>query len=217
MLEAYRKNSESLADQEPPAEHELNEDNTEEIMAGNDKETVLTVESIRKTNPALFTELKEAVLQEIQTSESHKKQDEDNKRVLKENQDMKVELARLQEAQAIQAAGKIVIKALEKSTLPEITKTRLIETVPKLATMKDGKLDEAAFTTAVTEAVKTETDYVAKLTESGKVKGMGGSASTGDTGDNSKLKESWINTFKAQGKSQKDAEIMAESAMKARR
>jgi len=129
---------------------------------------------------------------------------------------MKVELDRLREAQVIQEAGKIVAKALEKSTLPEITKTRLLESVPKLARMKDGKFDEAAFNTAVTEAVKTETDYVAKLTESGKVKGMGGSAGSSDK-DTAKLKESWINTFKAQGKSQKDAEIMAESAMKARR
>lgn len=210
MLEAYRKNTESLADPE------LNEDNNEETMAGNDKETVITVESLRKTHPVLFTELKEAVMQEIQTSEAQKQKDEDNKRVLKENQDMKVELARLREAQVIQEAGRIVGKALEKSTLPEITKTRLIETVPKLATMKDGKLDETAFNTAVTEAIKTETDYVAKLTESGKVKGMGGG--TGGSGNDgaSKLKESFIKTFRAQGKSQKDAETMADLAVNGR-
>lgn len=207
MLEAYRKNSES------PADHELNEDNAEEIMPGNDKETVLTVESIRKTNPGLLTELKEAVLQEIQASVAHKLQEADQKKVLKENQDMKVELARLREAQVIQEAGKIVGKALEKTTLPEITRTRLLESVPKLATMKDGKLDEAAFNTAVTEAIKVETDYVAKLTESGKVKGMGGHttpAGTGaGTGPVSELKEAFKAAYLRDGLTVEEADRRA--------
>jgi hypothetical protein len=215
MIEAWRTEHEQNPDHEPLTEHETIIENQEDIM-GNDKETVITVESLRKTNPEIITALKEAALQEIQASEAHKQKEADAKKVLKENQDMKVELDRLREAQVIQEAGKIVVKALEKSTLPEITKARLIETVPKLATMKDGKLDDVAFTAAVTEAIKTETDYVAKLTESGKVKGMGGSAGASEK-DTAKLKESWIKTFKSQGKSQKDAEIMAESAMTARR
>ncbi|MCK9579354.1 MAG: hypothetical protein M0Q92_02750 [Methanoregula sp.] len=209
MIEAWR------IEHEPPADHETIIENQEEIM-GNDKETVITVESLRKTNPGLFTELKESVLQEIQASEAHKQKEADAAKVLKENQDMKVELDRLREAQVIQESGKIVIKALEKSTLPEITKTRLIETVPRLARMKDGKLDEAAFTAAVTEAIKTETDYVAKLTESGKVKGMGGGNGGSGNGGASKLKESFIKAFRGQGKSQKDAEMMAEIAVNGR-
>jgi hypothetical protein len=207
MLEAYRKNAEQLA------EHETITENNEETMVNEPKDTVLTVESLRQTHPMLVKELKESVLQEIQASESHKKQDEENKRVLKENQDMKVELDRLREAQVIQEAGKIVVKALEKSTLPEITKARLIETVPKLARMKEGKLDEAAFTTAVTEAIKTETDYVAKLTESGKVRNMGG---PGTPPKGSTLKESFKKSFLAQGKTEKEAEIMAEAAANGR-
>jgi len=209
MLEAYRKNAEQLA------EHETITENHEDNMANEPKETVLTVESLRQTHPTLVKELKESVLQEIQASEATTTKEADHAKVLKENQDMKVELDRLREAQVIQEAGKIVVKALEKSTLPEITKTRLIETVPKLARMKDGKLDETAFTTAVTEAIKTETDYVAKLTESGKVRGMGsGSGKSSDKG--SALKESFKKSFLAQGKSEKDAELMAESAVRGR-
>ena len=207
MLEAYRKNAEQLA------EHETITENNEDNMANEPKDTVLTVESLRQTHPTLVKELKESVLQEIQASEATRTKEADHAKVLKENQDMKVELDRLREAQVIQEAGKIVVKALEKSTLPEITRIRLIESVPKLARMKDGKLDEAAFAEAVTAAIKTETDYVAKLTESGKVKGMGGSGPA----DPTKVKESWIRSFKAQGKSQKDAELMAESAMTKRR
>jgi len=184
MYEAYRKNGshadyETLAEQEPPADNEQIEENNEEIMANEPKETVLTVESLRETRPDLFTKVKEAVLQEIQASEATKATEADHAKLLKESQDMKVELDRLREAQVIQEAGKIVAKALEKSTLPEITKTRLLESVPKRAQLKDGKLDEAAFGPIVTEAIKTETDYVAKLTESGKVKGMGGSSTGG--------------------------------------
>ncbi|PKG31282.1 hypothetical protein, partial [Methanoregula sp.] len=209
MLEAYRKNSESLIEHEPPADDELNEDTNEEIMAGNDKETVITVESLRKTHPALITEIRESIMQEIQTSESAKQKEAEHKQVLKENQDMKIELDRLREAQVIQEAGKIVAKALEKSALPAITKARLIETVPKLARMKDGKFDEAAFTEAVTTAIKTETDYVAKLTESGKVKGMGGSGGSGTPSDGTKLKEAFKQQYLREGLTVEQAELKA--------
>jgi hypothetical protein len=195
MYEAYRKNgshadNETLTENESPADPETIEETNEENMANEPKETVLTVESLRQTHPSLVKELKESVMQEIQASEATKTKEADHAKLLKESQDMKIELDRLREAQVIQEAGKIVAKALEKSTLPEITKARLIESVPKSARMKDGKLDEAAFTEAVTAAVKTETDYVAKLTESGKVKGMGGSSIGGsETLTESALKE----------------------------
>lgn len=178
MLEAYRKTSAQISEQESPTDHETIIEKQEDIMAGNDKETVLTVESLRQTHPSLVKELKESVMQEIQASEAHKQEKADAAKVLKENQDMKVELDRLREAQIIQEAGKIVAEALKTSTLPEITKTRLMETVPKLATMKEGKLDPA-FAEAAKTAIKTETAYVAKLTESGKVQGMGGSSTLG--------------------------------------
>jgi hypothetical protein len=202
--EAYRKNVESLT------EHETITENHEENMANEPKETILTAESLRQTHPTLVKELKESVMQEIQASEATKTKDADHAKVLKENQDMKVELDRLREAQIIQEAGKIVAKALEKSTLPDITKTRLIESVPKLARAKDGKLDEAAFTEAVTAAIKTETDYIAKLTESGKVRGMGGNP--GAPAKGTALKESFKATFLKQGKPEKVAEQMAEAA-----
>ena len=214
MLEAYRKNAETLAEQEPPADNEQIEESNEEIMANEPKETVLTVESLRQTHPSLVKELKESVLQEIAASEATKAKEADHAKLLKESQDMKVELDRLREAQVIQEAGKIVAKALEKSTLPEITKTRLLESLPKQARLKDGKLDEAAFTEAVTAGIKVETDYVTKLTEAGKVRGMGGKPA--GSADTANLKESWIRTFRAQGKSQKDAELMAESAIAGR-
>jgi hypothetical protein len=219
MYEAYRKNrshadNETLTEQESPADNEQIEESNEEIMANDPKETVLTVESLRQTHPSLIKELKESVLQEIQASEATKTKEADHAKLLKESQDMKVELDRLREAQVIQEAGKIVGKALEKSTLPEITKTRLLESLPRLAKLKDGKLDEVAFAEAVSSGIKTETEYLTKLTEAGKVKGMGGR--TAGSPDTAKLKESWIRTFKAQGKSQKDAELMAESAIAGR-
>jgi hypothetical protein len=212
MVEAWRNDHEQLTEHEPPTDQELNEDIIEETMA--DKpETVITVESLRQTHPSLFKEIKESALQEIQASEANKGKEADHTKVLKENQDMKVELERLREAQIIQEAGKIAGKALEKSTLPEITKNRLMESVPKLARAKDGNLDEAAFTEAVTAAIKTETDYVAKLTESGKVKGMGGGPGTGgQPAGSTALKEAFKEQYLRDGLSLEAADRKASIA-----
>nr|WP_321349789.1 hypothetical protein [uncultured Methanoregula sp.] len=224
MYEAYRKNSESLtenaspAENEPRIEQETHNETIEDIMVNEKETTVLTVESLRETRPDLYTKVKESVLQEIQASEAHKLQESEQKKILKENQDMKVELERLREAQVFQEAGRIVGKALEKSTLPQITKDRLKESLPKLATIKEGKLDETAFNEALTTAIKTETDYVAKLTESGKPKGMGGpaGASTGSGDSKTRLKESFKQSYIRQGKSAKEAETLAEIAASGR-
>ncbi len=209
MYEAYRKNAEEITDQASPTDHEVKEDNNEETMAEKPTEPVITVESLRKTHPSLITEIKESVLQEIQASEATKAKEADHAKVLKENQDMKVELDRLREAQILTEAKGIVVKALEKSALPEITKTRLTESIPKLAKVKDGRLDEAAFSEAVTAAIKTETDYVAKLTESGKVKGMGGSGGSGAPAEGSKLKEAFKRQYLREGLSEAAAEQKA--------
>lgn len=208
MLEAWRNDHEQPADNETLTEQASITENQEDIMTGNDKETVLTVELLRETRPDLYTKVKEAALQEIQASEATRQAKADHDKVLKENQDMKVELDRLREAQIIREAGKIVAEALKTSTLPEITKTRLMESVPKLATVKDGKLDPA-FTEAVKAAIKTETDYVAKLTESGKVKGMGGSSTGGSEPLTEAAMKERTENFLELGMSKEAAEIAA--------
>ncbi len=78
-------------------------------------------------------------------------------------------------------ATAIVTEALGKvENLPEMARTRLTESLSKAPPTKDGKLDKDALVTAIEEAAKAEIDYLAKLTESGSIKGMGNAAGGGD-------------------------------------
>lgn len=101
-----------------------------------------------------------------------------------------VEFARLQEA-GIQREAKVhATEVLAKvENLPELTQARLVEFMCAKPPIKDGALDRDGFTTALEEAAKSEIAHLAKLTESGSVKGMGGS--DGNTGaDHKTLEES---------------------------
>lgn len=106
------------------------------------------------------------------------------------------ELKKLQEAQAAnavtnqrllerairgdarEAAGRI----LKTTTLVEAAQTRVIESVTRdfasLPVTADGALDEVKFKEAVDVAAKAEGAYVASLTGSGHVFGMGATAPT---------------------------------------
>lgn len=101
------------------------------------------------------------------------------------------ELARLQEGEVLREATAIVTEALGKvENLPELTRARLQEALSKAPPTKDGALDKDALATAIDEAAKAEVEYLSKLTESGAIKGMGGSGG-GTEGDTKALEESW--------------------------
>lgn len=65
-------------------------------------------------------------------------------------------------------------KILRSMSLPEVSKQRVIESVLRDIPKKDGAVDVAKFTEAVNAAAKDEGAYVASLTGSGNVIGMGG-------------------------------------------
>lgn len=90
------------------------------------------------------------------------------------------EVARSNAAILLTEAREVATETIEKADVPAFVKDRLIESVAKdpSAHIKDGKLDRAAFETAITEAIKTEAAYLAKATGSGTVKGLGGSGDT---------------------------------------
>lgn len=91
--------------------------------------------------------------------------------------------ARLQEAVILREARDVATEALAKvDTLPEVTRVRLLEQVSRdpSAHIKEGALDRPAFATAIAEAVKAEARYLADLTGSGRVIGMGGAAGGSD-------------------------------------
>ena len=113
------------------------------------------------------------------------------------------ELARLQETTVIREATSVATEILGKvEHLPEITQKRLVESLAKTPpTVKDGdkagQLDREAFATTIEEAAKEEIKYLADLTKSGKIAGMGGSGG-GEGGSDSEAHEaSLIESFTA--------------------
>lgn len=127
------------------------------------------------------------------------------------NQTLATSNARLAEALALRDAKDMVKEALAATTLPEVTKSRLVESLAKNPPMKDGGLDREAFATSIKEAVKAEIQYLEKLTGKGQIRGLGESANDDDEGedDTTNVEESLQESFTALGLSETGAKIAA--------
>ena len=147
---------------------------------------------------------------EMDEKELQKLQDT-NATLLKENGEMKAENARLREALILREAKDLVGTVLAKSSLPDVTKTRLTENLAKGAPVKDGKLDKEAFATQIAEAVKAEVKYLTEATGLGKITGLGeGAEDEGEEEEqNDKLQESLKASFETIGLSETAAEKAA--------
>jgi hypothetical protein len=191
-------------------EHAQSEDHEKQKEDNMDN---LTIDSLKESKPDLYEKMKEEILNEVQNTEASKLEEAVKTELLKENESLKKENARLLEMAIIREAAAYLGKSLEKAPLPDVTKARLMESIPTKATIIDGKLDEAAFKVVVEESIKTESEYVSKIKESGKVRGFGGSAEP----DTSKvLLESYKQSYMETGKSEKDAETLAKLAINGR-
>lgn len=99
----------------------------------------------------------------------------------KKTSDALAEAARLREGAILREARDVVATALAKvENLPDITRDRLLEAIAKNPPIADGKLDAGTLETQVSEAVRAEVEYLAKVTGSGRITGMGGAGSTSD-------------------------------------
>ena len=183
-------------------DQELKEEDTMEI----------TVEAV-KQNPAVMKELREAILaeQEGEGGEGGMSKEEELMAQIEEYKKkiagLQAELDRMKEKEAVSEAIRIATSELGKTQLPEVTRARLLTALPKNITMKEGVLDTEAFKEILTESVKAETEYIAKLTEAGKVKGFGGKPA--DQNGKATLKESFKDTFLAMGMTKEEAEKKA--------
>ena len=81
------------------------------------------------------------------------------------------------------------------------------------APVKDGALDKDAYKTLVEATVKTEVEFLAKLTEGGRITGMGGEVPVADA-DKTALREAHKKNFRDQGYSEDQAEQMAGYAVR---
>jgi hypothetical protein len=127
--------------------------------------------------------------------------------LLKENK-------RMAEAIALRDARDKITEAVNdkkyEKLLPDVTKTRLIEALTKRTPMKDGKLDEAALTALIDDAIKAEAEYVESLTaKKPGVRGMGEGGEAKDDEGRKRLMETKTQEYLRQGKSEEDAKQMA--------
>ncbi len=119
---------------------------------------------------------------------------ESNQTLTKENGELKTQIAEVAKAKAKAEAQALIKEAVNKAQLPEAAKTKLLE-----------QFKEAEKTDGIDAAIKAESDYIAKLKESGKPRGMGSTAS----GYPGKSHQELVETFMATGMSKEKAEIAA--------
>lgn len=103
---------------------------------------------------------------------------------VKETEELRQENARLREALILTEAKGVCTRTLAAIEMPALTRARLQAVLETAPVVKEGALDEAAYVAAIQEAAKAELAYIAQLTGSGKVVGLGESAAdtNGDEG-----------------------------------
>ncbi len=120
-------------------------------------------------------------------------------------------IARINERELLREASAYVTGQLTTVRLPDVTKKRLTESLAANPPAKeDGTLDKVKFATIITESVTVETAYLAEVTGSGNIRGMGATAppvSEALTGD--KLDEVINKNFRGMGMSESAARVAA--------
>lgn len=180
---------------------------------------------------ALRSEMRSAVYGEKEKLEEERMDAEDKAKELEENiatlesekaslesekSERDDEIARLKETIVLRESRDFVSGKVGESDLPDITKSRLVESISKHPVLgEDGTLDTDKYSQKIDEAIKVEKEYIAKLTGTGdgKVKGMGST----DSGDGkSRLRESLMDGFLLEGKTPEEAEKFTELFMRGR-
>lgn len=122
----------------------------------------------------------------------------------KKLEDQGKEIARLREKDVLRDAVTFVERAVLRTDLPDITKARLLMQLASNPPVKDGALDEAALTTRVNDAVKTEREYIGKIVGQGVPRGFG-ATTTADRDFTKELAEA----FREMGHDEKTAAALA--------
>jgi hypothetical protein len=113
------------------------------------------------------------------------------------------EAARANEALMLREARDVTAAELSTAQVPDVTRTRLTESLSKNPPVKDGKFDADAQKARIKEAVAAEVDYLSKVTGAGQVRNLGGTPTPEDP------TKSLAESFKAMGLSDKTAAIAA--------
>ncbi len=109
------------------------------------------------------------------------------------NTQLAARLARAEEKLQLREAADFVASQLAGVQLPAITRARLERELIVRAPFTEGKLEEAAFKTAIETAVKAEVAYLVEVTGSGRITGMGsGGAEPKPEEAEASMKESFL-------------------------
>ena len=149
---------------------------------------LIGLEVLRERRPDLVKEVEGAIRPEI-TKEVKKNMDLETKvkelestvaAVTAERDGLKAKITEAEKAKAIAETKAKLDEAIGKSNLPMPARERL------LAKFKDAESDAG-----ITEAIKAEADYIAKLTEAGKVTNLGGGNPPGNSPTHDEMKDAW--------------------------
>lgn len=123
---------------------------------------------------------------------------------------IELENARLREAMTLREAREFVAGELGRTTLPDLTQGRLLESLAKNPPIKDGQLDKTTYATQISEAVRSETQYLQQVAGygSGRIVGMGGQPGTVASGapaeDEAKVQKRLAEAFAGLGLNERE-------------
>lgn len=115
---------------------------------------------------------------------------------------------RLKEKALLGDAKNLVAEELKEADLPDVTKARLQESLSKNPIVDEkGDMDKVKYVESIKKAITEEQEYLGKLSESGKIKGMGESADASQKEEDVKVTESLKESFEGLGLSEEAVNI----------
>ncbi len=145
-------------------------------------------------------EITKEVKKSMENEELIKEKDEQIATLTKERDTLKEAAEQAEKDKAKAEAQATIKEAVDKAELPDAAKEVILK-----------RFENAESADGIAEAIQSEIDYIAKLSEAGKVKGLGPSKEDTEKGKEA-LKESFKKDYLAEGKSEKEAERLAEIA-----
>lgn len=142
-------------------------------------EVHLNMDELEEARRELATARAEASANATALQET-RRQNEDFQRQITEMSPKVAQFDRVAERLLLREAADLARIHLRASDLPEVTVDRLVKQASSNPPVKDGAVDEPLFVERLQESVRQETAYIATVTESGRVKGMGGPSPVAD-------------------------------------
>lgn len=174
--------------------------------------------------------IEDIAIEEVDMAEETKLKEiqESNTALTASNTALLQENAQLKERDALREAKSVVMSEVQaynekrtsehKDVLPDVTCTRLAETLYKSAPIKDGVLDKVGLKATVAEAIKGEIAYIETITSTTKTDGIRGMGESSSTDGHDRLVGVLQETYRRTNPTRSEEEIkqMAETAARGR-